>query len=756
MSDLRLGVRLAIGGGRTSKTGVARLVLSTIGIGLAVAVLLIAASTGPMFDARTARQSAQVAWPEPVPGVDPLYLRWADASYRDLEISGFYVNSGGPRHPMPPGVSRLPGHGEIVLSEPLAELLAGPAGAQLRPRFPQRVIGTIGRDGVTDPTELVFYAGDAGVGAHNAQPVYRYGWAQTDALPGELTVLISVGTVVLLVPVFVFIAMSARIAGAERDRRLAALRLVGADTRQTRRIAAAESLTSAVTGLAFGVGLFLAFRTMVGEFPILGVRPFPQDVSPPWPLVLLIALLVPGMAVGAALAARRRTIIEPLGVLRRGRPVRRRLWWRLVPIGAGVTLILGQGDVSSSSDNWVPAVVVGVALLLAGIPILLPWLLERVVARVHGGRPAAQLAVRRLQLDSGTPARVVSGVVVVLAGAIALQTVVDSQTRRFEDERYLPLRFATHQVLLDIYDADRAEVAARLRAVPGVQDVFVGGTATAEAASGEKYSLVIADCAELLRAGAVDTCTDGQVFSAHPNANWDRTRPVTLMYYRYYAGPYPGATWRIPAKVSAMRVTPLLQDHSWTLVATPGALRGVEPQSPVALGVVELDPGDADALERVRNAVAPYGWRVNVETPPRASMPTTLELFRTIRGALLGGALFTLLLAGVSMLVLALEQVRERRRPLAALAASGIPIGTLARSLLWQNAIPVLVGVVFAVGTGIGLTALVFRLLGQPVTLDWGNVALFSAAAAGLVLLVTLLTMPTLRSATRLAALRSE
>src|SRR5205823_4763373 len=122
---------------------------------------------------------------------------------------------------------------------------------------------------------------------------------------------------------------------------------------------------------------------LVGNFPILGVRPYPGDVAPPWQLVALIVVLVPGIALVTAQAALRRTIIEPLWVVRRSRPSRRRLWWRLIPIVVGPILMFSQGTVSNSADNWVPVVVIGAAMLLFGIPALLPWLLERAVARAR-------------------------------------------------------------------------------------------------------------------------------------------------------------------------------------------------------------------------------------------------------------------------------------------------------------------------------------------------------------------------------------
>ena len=80
----------------------------------------------------------------------------------------------------------------------------------------------------------------------------------------------------------------------------------------------------------------------------------------------------------------------------------------------------------------------------------------------------------------------------------------------------------------------------------------------------------------------------------------------------------------------------------------------------------------------------------------------------------------------------------------------------LARSLLWQNVVPVLLAVVVAVITGVGLAELVFRLIDEPFTMDWVSVGSYSAVATVLVLSVTAMTMPTLRSATRLAALRTE
>lgn len=118
--------------------------------------------------------------------------------------------------------------------------------------------------------------------------------------------------------------------------------------------------------------------------------------------------------------------------------------------------------------------------------------------------------------------------------------------------------------------------------------------------------------------------------------------------------------------------------------------------------------------------------------------------------------MFVLSVAALSLLLLSVEQITERRRPLAALSAAGVPLSVLARSSLWQTAIPVVVGVVLAVATGLGLTAPILRLADMPMELDAGAILGLAGAAVLAVLLVTALTLPLLRQVTRLDTLRSE
>lgn len=768
VGDLALGLRLAVGGGRSS---LARFVLSTVGVAIGVAVLLVGASVGNMAHQHEVRSAADSVGPSrPVDGVDPLYWATQPTEYRGERIEVVYVYADGDNYPLPTGVERLPGPGEVLASPALAELLASPDGELLRPRLPE-VIGTLGKAVVPEPDDLRAYVGadPSFAEASNAQHVYQFdGTFTASPMPVELLLVLLVGMVVLLLPVFIFVSSSSRIAGAERDRRLSALRLVGAGSRQVRRIAAAEAVVSALAGLVAGAGLFLLARTFAEDFELFDLRVYQSDIVPNPVLTVLIVLAVPALAVLTAQFALRRTIIEPLGVVRHTRPVRRKAWWRFALVAAGVALLVTGGGARQGSDGWAMALAAGTALLLVGVPVLLPWLLERVVRRIEGGPSSWQLAIRRLQLDSGTPARVVGGIAVVLAGAIALQTIVMT----VEGDLGLPAEAQDRpepwiEVTTEVPElAD--EIAADLKAVPAVHGAHVVRGMPAydpdQPPEGNHPYLSVMDCAAVRGLTGIDDCVDGDVFS-FGEMGMAPPEPGSRLELREYGPPgpdgYPGDDYEVTGvwTVPEMRELPAPDQpgrYSSTIV-TPGALAGLRLPEVNAVVRVDTSRPSSDDVEQIRNAVAPYTWRTYVfDHGTIQDLTADQETFLAVRNGLYAGSVFTLMLAGVSLLVLALEHIRERRRPLAALVATGVPQGVLARSLLWQVVLPIAIGVVVAVLTGMGLARLILRITDEPFAVDWLGVGLLSAAAAALSVLVTAMTLPFLRSATRLTSLRTE
>lgn len=765
-TDLLLGVRLALGGGRTSWV---RLALTGAGIGIGVAVLLTASAVPSMLESREQRDAAATpVLGEPRPGQDALYERRWFTEFRGRGIDGRFVVATGPGAPVPPGVSRVPGDGEILVSPELARLLDSPAGELLRERFPQERIGLLGQAALNAPHDLVFIAGDASVPRESKRAILAFGGEGQDReLDPILSLLIMIGVVALLFPVLVFVGISTRLAGAERDRRLAALRLVGAGARRVRRIAAGEALLGAFTGLAVGAVLFLVARQFVEELQLMGISVFVDDVAPSPGLAVLIGVLVPVLAVVTSIVAMRRTVIEPLGVVRRTKPVRRVMWWRTIPIFVGTVALLSQSEaLGGSEQNGNTTIVVGGILsLLLSIPLLLPWVVECAVGRLRGGAPSWQLAIRRLQLESGTAARVVGGVAVVLAGGIALQSVLASAESKIMERPIEPADRTRLMVNLADSPPDVAAGAIeRIERAAGVERVHPMWSLQYKFSDDRYQSALVASCEALTTQATLPSCEDGDVFymvgedSHRDPADAQREQPGTKVTLLHGFGSEEriGPQWTIPAYTRVGPPAELKEHANGGLLLTPAAVRDLGfPLSNVTV-LVKVDPKQQDIAEHVRNAMASMTWRSYAYYFGASDPAERIKQFQSIRQGLLAGSLVTLLLAGASLLVLALEQIRERRRPLAVLAASGVPRGALGRSLLWQNAVPLTLALVVSIAIGSGLAVLLLRIVAQPIVLDWAGMAILSAAAATLVAAVTALTLPSLRRATGALGLRSE
>jgi hypothetical protein len=760
VNDLALGVRLAVVG----RTSMARLALSALGIAVATAVLLVAASVGTINGNRMQRQAAELYDGTPVAGVAPTYVGTTSTEFRGEHVRISYVWGSGPDSPKPKDLPALPKPGEMYASPALAELLRSAEGELLRPRLPERVVATLDKSMVLAPDYLVAWVGadSALVDWDFAEPAYGFNESPPAAnLDPAIMAVLLVGAVVLLLPVFVFISTASRIAGAERDRRLSALRLVGAGSSQVRRIAAAESLVGAVIGMVIGAVVFTVGRGFADHVTLFGDRVYTSDVVPSPVLLVLVVLLVPTLSVLTALFALRRTLIEPLGVVRQSKPVRRRVWWRFALVAAGVALLMAQLGTAEKSPSWAWALFGGAAFLLLGVPLLLPWLIERVAGRVSGGPPSWLLAIRRLQLDSGTSARVVGGVAVVLAGAIALQAILLS----LQDGLDLPdaTSGSTGSVGVTARPALAEEIQDDLDRAEGVRGAYAVRSLPAFQAGKDEplYSMTIVDCAALKALGGVQSCQDGDVFRTW-SVGRSAPQPGTPLEFRDVedrAEPSHEvvARWTIPDNVKDATLSGGVYLHG-PLLVTPGALKGVTidagTTTVVALVTNDLTP---DQLEGVRNAVADLRFQTYVlsyNTGPELTVDQ--QTFLSVRTSLYAASIFTLMLAAVSLLVLALEHIRERRRPLALLAASGVPRGVLARSLLWQVALPIVLGVGIALVTGVSMAALVVDMVEESLSIDWPGVTILCVGALALSLLVSAMTLPFLRSATRLSTVRTE
>ncbi|MEU3018760.1 FtsX-like permease family protein [Nocardiopsis sp. NPDC007018] len=771
LNEFRLGARLSLRGGRDV---VLRTVLTAIGVGVATAALLLAASLPTVMDNLAQRAADRMdyqtaPYPQPPAADDTLLVGLADTQFQGREIHGRVLRAEGEHPPVPPGVTAIPGPDEIVLSPALAALLDEPEAEPLRLAFDHTVVGEIGPEGLEGPHELAFYLGSAELAPENSGTrITGFGGEPGAVLEGPVVLLLGVvGVVVMLTPVVVFLGAAVRFGGEQRDRRLAALRLMGADRRAARRVAAGETLPGTVLGLALGAGVFFAGRPIAASVPV-GSGVYATDVVPHPLLGPLVFVGVPLLALWVVLGSLRGVVVDPLGTVRRAERPRPRLWWRLLLFVLGILLIvlsmdLGlAGRLGLNGGQWFPLVSIGLLAALFGTTAVLPWVVDRLFGRASGGPLSLQLALRRLGAAGGGPTRAVSGIVVTVAGAIALQSLfanawADATVVRAENlaQAYADTEFGApgFQVQANLRmptDDDPVEAVSR---VPGVEETLTFATVWGQDGDGAHLVVHVADCAALSRMADLSECSPGDAASGLPGL----AAGDTLMVQ-----PKDETTrtaWTVP-RLASLRdplVGPPLSESGYTagttVLATPEA-------APEAAGIatrrtlwIRVDPSVAGVEEELRFTLAALDPTSRVEFPMTvATAPAMVD----VRDALVAGALACLAVIAAGLVVGTVEQVRERRRVHAVLTAFGARRRTLVASALWQTALPVLLGIALAAAAGIALGALVQRVAGLPVAFAPAHILVIVGAGLGVALLTTLAAVPALLRTMRPDGLRSE
>jgi hypothetical protein len=264
----------------------------------------------------------------------------------------------------------------------------------------------------------------------------------------------------------------------------------------------------------------------------------------------------------------------------------------------------------------------------------------------------------------------------------------------------------------------------------------------------------VGDCELLRQYAPLPSCTAGDGFVAVQDG-WDNTvlNPGAVAAV-HGSSEAPISRWTVPADLPSVTLYPS-EAGPMSYLVTPAALQ-VRPDLRGLITdayLMRLDPADPDAVERVRN------------TMTRLAPASPLQLFGDSRiGDQFGGArqlaqacaVLFLLFIGASMLVNVIEQLRERRRLLAVLAAFGTRRRTLAASVLYQVAVPAAIGLLLAVLIGSGLSAVLLAATRAPVGFDWPAIAAMTAAVAAMIMGVAAAGLPPLFRLLAVQELRSE
>lgn len=693
--NARLAVRFVLG----SRDGRIRLTLTALTSGLAVALLLLAVAIPGALAQRADRAEAVIPKTWVVDSTHRDLIAQLSFSAGDLSVNGVLLDPAGATTP-PPGVDRLPAAGAMLVSPALARLLDHGDQPVVAARLPYRITGTIGAAGLLGPSDLRFVAVEPRLVATATGVAAVTGWGgprATQAIDPSIALLLVVGVVVLLLPIGVVVVLSGRFGAERRERRLAALRLVGLGSRGVVRLLAMEASIAAVAGAVLGVVLFLAMRQLLAVVAVATLSVFPTDAVPPPPLAALVLLVVPIAVVVAAVAGLRGVIVEPLGVTRHSRSGPRHLWWRLMAVAAGAGLLAA---VSSTFDadraSGVPLVAAGVALLLVGALAVLPWLVERLAAALPGGAVAWRLALGRLGSDASGSVRIVGVVAVTLAGAITLQMLFAGLAGIYSTAG--PLVPPSVSVV-GIHQRAAADV---IRSLPEGATSVVSLDADVRGKKNHLVRVLVGDCAALADLTVVSSCVDGAVYRTAGDSFGTsgtrldlggRTWPVPTELRAAPAGRYPDGS----TLTGALLVTPAAIDLDGTALVDLRSWTSAERLPALVASAVRADPTA----------------RIDSFDPGAAA-----RRFDTVRLGLTVGLALVLALVGALLLTASFDQLRSRRASLAALGALGMRRRTVAASIVAESAVPVLIGAAVAVVAGLGLGLVLLSVLHVRPALD--------------------------------------
>ena len=744
-ADLAVAWRLVGAGGRA---GVGRVLLAAIGIGLCLNVLLLICSVSPALQARGDR-----IYVPALAGTDVATFAWHDAGFAAAgrTVSGLDLRALTPTAPVPPGTTRFPAAGELLVSPSLRDALAADPHGPLATQLAGTVVGTIDPSALPGPRDLVFYAGVADLpatfdGQGSGGPATEWSPGLTYGLGTRLITVLVAGGTVMVVSLLLFVALAGRLGGAARDRRWAAVRLIGVGPGRLRRLVGTEAALVGVLGVAVGWAGFLGLRLLAPRLVVDGSGFAATDLWPGSSVAVAATVLVLLVAVLPSLLASRRRLVEPLGVVRRP-AARPRAAWRVAFVaGSGLLTFLAVTKTGALQSvpvlggYWVIAL--PAVLLLCCVPVTLPWVLDRLSRRWSGGSPAVQMAVGRIRQDPVTAARTAGGVSLALAGAIAMVTLLSLggglTPTALADHSAFPARARATVSVLSL--ADLTGVRQRLAQVVGVTHlaVFSGGPA------GDSSELRVADCGTIRALTDATSCADGEIFAL---TNTTTGEPPPATGTRLPMNPGSDAThWQVGADV-----VPVRSAEAAGIWFTPAAFRVALPALASQPATIMIQASIPDgSLVAAREALAPYGWRA---AGAFATRPGVLGL---VVPGLVIGSLLCLLICALGQFVVTAEMVNERRRSLALAAAAGVPRRTLSGSVLAGAAVPVVAGALVALLFGTVLANALLRLAAAPPGVDAGHTAWMSAAAIVFVVFVALATIPMLGRATRPSGLRTE
>ncbi len=500
---------------KSGRQSFARLGLTTVAVALGIVLVcyftagvngLMGRVNGLAINTAAYQAARGVAEQKPIAGVEPLKVggtRRGDASKWRGQYIQSYSMYGTAKSPQFAKL-KTPRPGEYYLSKALADAVAEYPEDNILARFGKntKYLGVIPSEYVASPDALMIVRGASAeeVAESDAftksqgQPSYFANVYRTDAnglksdakIDPVAVIVFGVGGTILLFPIVIFVSVATQLGAAQREKRYAALRLIGATKRQVGRVLMLESLLASVVGVIIGLGAFWLLQAPLQDFRMDGMRFNPGDLALTGTQYALIIGLTLGLTMFVNWRRMRRAQISPLGVSRSVEKVKKLRAWRALVPALGIAFFAwlsskpGRDWLDANKESAIPMLLLTTALLLVMFGLILAggWLTNKLslLAARWANNGSMLIAGKRTAVHSRTVFRSVSGVVLALfAGSFYLTAtsgIEGLNAQAVKDNGFSQLKRGTAIVIGRSLPGDMAEQLQQKSYITSVATIY--------------------------------------------------------------------------------------------------------------------------------------------------------------------------------------------------------------------------------------------------------------------------------------------
>lgn len=667
-----------------------RLALTMIAVALGVVMVLVFTTGINALDAR----NTHINWRKDIynttvsgkaiQGIAPLKARYATGGnlnkWQNRDIYTVSLRASDGTSPQLPGLS-TPNEGEYYVSRGLAEIIRTNPDVRLGERFGAKQVGIIPDALSTSPDALEVIRGMSAQEASDqgVSEVYKFTNNHGSSVyTGIMGIVMLFGATILLFPIVLFISIATQLGSAQREKRYAALRLIGATRKQVTNIIATESLVAALIGIVLGSIVYAALLPLLSQYYFEGMRFWIGDITVPQFQYILVIGLTLAFCLFANWWGMRHVQLSPLGIARSQRIGRQPRVWRfgLLAIGLAifVWLALPQGrgwfkEQIPVSSLPIIVLMIGIFAVLFGLLLAGPWLTNsfaRLFARFTAQAPTL-LAAKRIAVQSKRVFRSVSGVVLALfAGSFyitGVSGITGLNASALQNNGYSQLKPNVALISSPALPAGFDEQLAR--------QPYVKSVAAIDAIGDEG---VVISC-KTLALYTEHACPSGRAADQDVRLNFDA--PV-------------------------VKEVSLIQD------------------TPTKTGVqylIDLDSnGHLDQLRTLIAGVTGLSTPSYVISGTYAQEPILNPIITELAGMAYAGMGVTLFVAVASLIVSTIGGLLERQRSFATLRLSGMTIAQMKRTVNVESLVPLFSVSLLASGLGVWIGVIFTSMLSQSAT----------------------------------------